>query len=295
LKQIAIIGATASGKSDLALNIAQKTNSIILSIDSLSIYKEIDIASAKPNKDELNQVIHFGINEIKVDQYFSVEIFQSIYKKSIDYAKLHDKNLIIVGGSGFYLKSLLTGLSNIPKFSHDTIEKTKNILNNSDNGYSYLLDIDNDLKIAKNDKYRIEKNLLIYFETQKKPSQYLKENPPTPIIDKLDIFNLTQSKEILNQRIVKRTSKMFDIGLIDEIAMLEYKYKRFPNAMQAIGIKEILAYFDGKIDKEQTKEQIIIHTQQLAKRQRTFNSSQFITQPESKAKDIESKAIQYLL
>ncbi|HFB53666.1 MAG TPA: tRNA (adenosine(37)-N6)-dimethylallyltransferase MiaA, partial [Sulfurimonas autotrophica] len=109
MKQLAIIGPTASGKSDLAIKIAKQMNAYILSIDSLSIYKEIDIVSAKPSREELEEVEHFGINEIYPNEHFSVEIFIKLYEDVVQRCKKEEKNLIIVGGTSFYLKSLLDG------------------------------------------------------------------------------------------------------------------------------------------------------------------------------------------
>ena len=105
-KIFAIVGPTASGKSDLALSLAQKLNSIILSVDSLAVYKEIDIASAKPSKEELSKIKHFGIDELYPNEKFSVIKFIEIFKNAKEYAKKHNKSLIIVGGTSFYLKVL---------------------------------------------------------------------------------------------------------------------------------------------------------------------------------------------
>jgi len=104
----ALIGPTASGKSDLALKLAKKLNYEILSLDSLSIYKEIDIASAKPSKQDLAQVKHYGVNEIYPNEKFDVMKFIEIYKK------IPHKNIIIVGGTSFYLKAMIDGISQMP-------------------------------------------------------------------------------------------------------------------------------------------------------------------------------------
>ena len=96
MKQLAIIGPTASGKRDLAISVALKIDAYILSIDSLSIYKEIDVVSAKPSKDELGMVQHFGIDEISPDDFFSVDIFIDLYKKVVQKCKKDSKNLVIV-------------------------------------------------------------------------------------------------------------------------------------------------------------------------------------------------------
>ncbi|MEA1955596.1 MAG: tRNA (adenosine(37)-N6)-dimethylallyltransferase MiaA [Campylobacterota bacterium] len=277
MKQLAIIGPTASGKSDLAISIAQKMDAYILSIDSLSIYKEIDIVSAKPSSDELKIIKHFGIDEIYPDEYFSVDIFISLYKKVLHECKKNSKNLVIVGGTSFYLKSLLQGLSPIPKITDSIGKKVQHKLQNLQECYDFLNTIDAKYmqKIASTDSYRIEKALLIYEASSLTPTEWFKQNPPKPIIENLPIFNIDVSRDILRKRIEVRTSKMFDIGLIDEVCYLEQKYTRLPNSMGAIGIVEVLEYLDGKVTKEMMLENISTHTAQLAKRQQTFNKNQF--------------------
>ena len=272
MKQIAIIGATASGKSDLAIEIAQKNNAYILSLDSLSIYKEIDIVSAKPLEKELNSVKHFGIDEIYPNENFSVFTFFEIYNKAKVQAEKDNKNLIIVGGTSFYLKSMIDGLSQEPNYSKETLGKVKDLLINLDDTYKKFHFL-NSLNI--NDRYRIEKYLSIYFETNLLPNEYFKQNQKKIIINDIQLFEILVEKDIIRKRIELRTDKMFKMGLIDEISYLEKKYSRLPNSLKAIGIKEVLNYFDGIYDKKEMKERIIIHTYQLAKRQTTFNKTQF--------------------
>lgn len=277
MRELAIIGPTASGKSDLAIKIAKKIDAYILSIDSLSIYKEIDIVSAKPSKDELKEVKHFGINELYPNEVFSVEIFIKLYKKVKLICKKDKKNLVIVGGTSFYLKSLLQGLSKIPNITKEVSLQVKIKLENLQECYEKLYDLDEVYmkNISSNDKYRIEKALLIYEASKLTPSEWFKANPPKPIIKDLDIFNIDVSREILRERIKNRTSKMLEMGLIDEVCALEAKYTREPNAMGAIGIIEVLEYLDGKVSKEDMLLNISTHTAQLAKRQQTFNKTQF--------------------
>ena len=111
MKEIAIIGSTASGKTALSLQIAHITNSVILSLDSLCVYKDIEIASAKPTLEERGDIIHFGIDEVYPNEEFDVIKFIELYKRTKEYCLLENKNLIIVGGTGFYLKALIEGLS----------------------------------------------------------------------------------------------------------------------------------------------------------------------------------------
>ncbi|NPA66329.1 MAG: tRNA (adenosine(37)-N6)-dimethylallyltransferase MiaA [Epsilonproteobacteria bacterium] len=278
MNQIAIIGPTASGKSDLAIAYALKNNAYILSIDSLSIYKEVDIVSAKPSKEELSLVKHFGIDELFIDEYFSVEIFIELYKQAFLTCKQENKNLVIVGGTSFYLKTLLNGLSPVPPVSKEIQRDVLYQLKDIQKAYQKLLKLDPKYmqQISPNDRYRIEKALLIFEATKQVPSQWFQQNPPKPIIKDIDIFEIEVSRDILRQRISERTQKMLQNGLIDEICYLERKYTRLPNPMKSIGIIETLDYLDGKITKKELQELITTHTAQLAKRQETFNRSQFL-------------------
>ncbi|ACM92621.1 tRNA delta(2)-isopentenylpyrophosphate transferase [Nautilia profundicola AmH] len=262
----AIIGPTASGKSDLAIKLALKLNYEILSLDSLSIYKEIDIASAKPSKEELSKVKHYGVNEIYPNEKFDVMKFIEIYKK------IPHKNIIIVGGTGFYLKAMLEGISQMPEITDEIKKKAKQ------KDYAFFESVDPDFasKISPNDTYRIQKGLEIYFATKTPPSVYFKNNPPKPVLPDIPIFEIAVDRSVLRERIKKRTDKMFNSGLIDEVAYLEKKYRdrRLP-ALKAIGIKEVLDYFNGKYTLKTLKEKIITNTARLAKRQQTFNKTQF--------------------
>ena len=290
-KEIAIIAPTASGKTTLSINVAHKTNSIILSLDSLSVYKNIDIASAKPTLQEREGIVHFGIDKVLPNEKFDVVEFIQEYNTAKEYALQHGKNLIIVGGTGFYLKSMIDGLSKTPIISQKTRKIVNDKLENLDKVYKYLLSIDENYmsKISFNDKYRIEKALEIYCETKLTPSEFFKQNQPSPIIENIDIFEIQTDTEILRQRIIKRTNKMIIDGLIDEVIFLEEKYRRKPNCMNSIGILESLNYLDGKINKKQLCELISIHTAQLAKRQRTFNKSQFKNIYKENLENIEKK------
>jgi len=277
MKQLAIIGPTASGKSDLAIKIALQIDAYILSIDSLSIYKEIDIVSAKPSKKELQSVKHFGINVLNPDEYFSVDIFIDLYKEVVEACKKEGKNLIIVGGTSFYLKSLMQGLSPLPNITNDVKEKVQQSLKELEKSYTKLLLLDEKYmsKIDKNDSYRIEKALLIYEASALTPSEWFEQYPPKPVIQNLNVFNIDVERDVIRERIAKRSSKMLEMGLINEVAFLEHKYTRKPHSMSSIGIIEVLEFFDGKIEEEQMIELISIHTAQLAKRQQTFNRTQF--------------------
>ncbi len=270
MKQIAIIGTTASGKTGLALEIANKTNSIILSLDSLSVYKQIDIASAKPTITERGDIVHFGIDEVYPNESFDVLEFVQCYERAKTYAQENNKNLIIVGGTSFYLKTLIEGIS-LGIQTQDkldiSLEEAYAVLNKIDPTYMQ--------KIEKNDRYRVEKAYNIYKQTKLSPTQYFLENPKKSFVENLPIFEIVWEVEAIRKRVELRTKQMLKDGLIDEVIFLEKEYSRLPNCMSSIGIVETLQYLDAKITKEQLVEKISINTAQLAKRQRTFNKSQF--------------------
>lgn len=288
-KELAIIAPTASGKTGLSVRLAHKLNSVILSLDSLAVYKEIDIASAKPSLKERDGIIHFGIDCILPNEIFDVIDFYEEYIKAKSYALANRKNLIIVGGTGFYLKSMIDGLSQTPTISIETKKIVQYELKDIDTLYAKLYSIDMEYmkKIAKTDKYRIEKAAEIYFGTKLTPTQYFMGNKPKPLIENIDIYEIVTDVEVLRQRIQLRTKIMLEDGIIDEVIKLEKKYTRAVNCMSSIGIVETLEYLDSKINKQELENLIYIHTSQLAKRQRTFNKSQFKNVKKSYLNDME--------
>lgn len=279
MKQIAIIAPTASGKTALSIQLAHKTNSVILSLDSLSIYKEIDISSAKPTFQERDGIIHFGIDEISPDEKFDVIKFIEIYHKTKEFANKNGKNIIIVGGTGFYLKAMIDGISQSPSISKEINEKTTQMMKDLSKCYQFLSELDPSYMkdIKPQDSYRIEKALSLYLETGEIPTLFFKNNPPLSTInkDEIQLYEIVWDREVLRQRIALRTQLMIKNGLIDETIALEKKYTRAIPPMGAIGIKEALEYLDGKIDKQRLEEKIRYATNGLAKRQRTFNNGQF--------------------
>jgi len=277
-QQIALIGPTASGKSSLAIELAKQNNAYILSLDSLAIYKEINIASAKPSIEERQGVKHFGIDTIFPNEPFDVTTFIKLYHSAKEEALKEKKNLIIVGGTSFYLNILLQGISKLPPISKQAKQKSNDLLQNVEEAHKFLYNLDKEYlqTITVHDRYRLEKMLNLYFETNMTPSDYFQANPPKSTIgEKPPIYEITVDRDTLRKRITRRTSQMLKAGLIDEVFYLEKNYTRKPNAMRSIGIKEVLNYLDGHYTKFEMKSKIITHTGQLAKRQRTFNSSKF--------------------
>ncbi len=290
-KQLALIGPTASGKTALSIKMAQQMNAYILSLDSLSIYKEIDIVSAKPTLEERVGIVHFGMDYLYPDESFDVTTFIRLYHEVRRHCLEDGKNLVIVGGTSFYLKMLIEGISVLPSISNETKVKTIIYLQDLQKSYEWLYSLDKLYmsNIESNDPYRIEKALNIYFETGLTPTQYFKKFPPQPTVtEPLPIYQIDIERDTLRERIALRTKLMVKDGLIDEICMLEKKYTRAPNCMKSIGIKETLAYLDGRYDKNMLIEKITTNTARLAKRQTTFNNSQFNNVIKGSVKELEN-------
>ncbi|QKF64010.1 tRNA (adenosine(37)-N6)-dimethylallyltransferase MiaA [Campylobacter corcagiensis] len=287
-KEFGILGPTASGKSDLALNLALGFNGVILSLDALSVYKEIDIASAKPSKNDLKSVKHFGVNLVCPNEHFSVGDFINEYKKAKEFAFTNDKILIITGGTGFYLKAMMSGLS--PK-----IEDVKTNLSNFEI-YELSLKVDPEFaaKFSKNDSYRLLKWYSIYKITGEIPTIFLRENRSEPIIKNLKIFEILSPPEVLNPRIITRTKNMIKSGLMNEAKYLFNKYGYECKALNSVGLKECGEVLSGKISKDNLENLIQTHTIQLAKRQRTFFRSQFKDKISAPIKDLKGEISKFI-
>lgn len=275
--EIAIIGATACGKSETALKLAQNFDSFILSLDSLSLYKEVDIASAKPSKEELKSVKHFGVDILYPNEEFNAAMFMDEYERAKQEALAASKNLIIVGGSSFYLKSMIDGLTDMPKISAESRNKANEIVaNDLQKGLSTLTDIDPLFasKIAAQDAYRISRGLEMYFEFKEPPSKLFEKLPKRKVAQNLRIYEISVDREILRERIKVRAKKMFDDKIVDEALYLSQKYGEETKPIRSIGLKETMMYIKGLKSLEEAQELVYIHTSQLAKRQTTFNKTQ---------------------
>lgn len=279
MQTIAIIGPTASGKSALAIDAARHLGARILSLDSLSIYRQIDIASAKPTLPERKGILHYGIDVLEPDQHFSVATFIALYRQAKAECEAAGVPLIIVGGTSFYLKSLIDGMSELPPDNAQTAAEVKKRMQSPQAVYAMLarLDPESMQKIEPADRYRIEKMLTLHLLTGTRPSEWFRAHPPVPVLKDYTLYEIATDREQLRERIRLRTEQMIAKGLIDEVAGLERRYGRAPNAMKAIGIVEVLDYLDGRMDFIQMRDAIATHTAQLAKRQETFNRNQFPT------------------
>ena len=276
-KVLSIMGPTASGKTDLAIRLSEKFNLEIISIDSVMLYKEFNIGSAKPNKNTLLKFPHKMVDILEPYEKYSVALFYNELINQIKIAHKLKKTPILVGGSMMYFKTFFSG--GLSKFNDISIE-TKKYVNNMFEShslkylYNYLKDIDPESakKIHPNDTYRIQRMLEIFFSNNEKPSITLKKcSKNVQCFNNLNLSMLPNDRKSIHKNIEKRFDIMINDGLIDEVSFLLKKYVdlKLP-AMSTIGYKEVNKYLSGSIGFNDMKEEILSATRQLAKRQITW-------------------------
>ncbi len=274
-KTILLVGATASGKSSAAEFLAKHFEIEIISADARQIYRYLDIGTATPPQTILNQIPHHLINILNPDQYYNAAQFAEDASRIIKQIQKINKIPIIVGGSGFYIKALIDGLSKLPKDLKCRERLKKEIeINGIEYLHNYLNEIDPETakRLASKDAFRIIRAIEVYELTGKPLSMVYKEYPPQPLIEgKYLIIGLDWERKFLYERINKRVDLMIDNGLIEEVKFIEnLGYDKNLSSLQSIGYKEIWNYLDGTISLDETIEKIKINTRHYAKKQLTW-------------------------
>lgn len=269
---IVICGATASGKSDLAIKLAQELNTEIISADSLAIYKKLDIGTAKPSEEERKLVKHHLIDCVDEKSSFSVDDYENMAMPILKSLLNQGKIPIICGGTGFYINSLIYDLSYGNTGADEKIrEKYKEIVALNGNEYLYSLlksrDYESSLKISPNDVKRVIRALEIYDITGKKKSEISDDKKPR---FSFIAFMPEWNREELYSRINLRVDLMLKKGLIEEVkGLISGGLTKENQCMQGIGYKETYdAIISG--DYSNLAETIKQNTRRYAKRQITF-------------------------
>ena len=274
-KVIIICGPTASGKTGLSIELAKRINGEIISCDSMQIYKDMTIGTAKPTVEEMQGIPHHLIDFVPPDKRYSVAEFKKDALNAIDTVLEHGKVPIVVGGTGLYVNALTQNIE-YPEIEIDTNYRNKLEERAEKEGLDALWEEANKIDekamqtISKNDKKRIMRVLEIYHQTEKTKTQLEEESKLVPPPYEYITFAITMDREKLYDRINKRVDIMIDQGLIEEVEQLIKKYKEFPTAMQGLGYKEVVPYLNGKITKEEMIENLKMETRRYAKRQLTW-------------------------
>ncbi len=272
---IVIAGPTASGKTKLAIELAKKINGEIISCDSMQIYKEMNIGTAKPTEQEQKEVKHYMIDIISPNERFSVSDYKKMAENQIEKILKNGKVPILVGGTGLYVNSLIYGIEFLEiEFDEKYRQQLEKRVENEglEKLYEEAKKIDEDAmkSISSNDKKRILRVLEIFHQTgmtKTKQDELSRKNGP-----KYDykVFAINLERETLYDRINKRVDQMIENGLIEEVKSIYEKYNSFPTAMQGIGYKEVVEYIKEDITKEEMIEKIKQESRRYAKRQLTW-------------------------
>lgn len=275
-KVIVIVGPTASGKTALSIELAKKINGEIVSCDSMQIYKDMNIGSAKPDKQEMQGIKHYMIDIVSPTERFSVADYKKVAEASIEEILQKGKVPIVVGGTGLYADSLIYNIeynnTKLDETYRAELEKKASLPGGMEDLYNKALEIDKKAcdKISPNDKKRIIRILEIYHETGKTKTELEIESQKNEVKYDYKVFAINIQREILYDRINKRVDIMIEKGLIEEVTSILEKYPNFPTAMQAIGYKEVVEYLNGQLSKEEMIEKIKQESRRYAKRQLTW-------------------------
>lgn len=276
-----LLGPTASGKTALSISLAGKLNAEIISADSRQIYKHIQIATCAPTAYELGKAKHYFVNELEPDEDFNAGTFAKLSREIISGIHSRDKNVLIVGGSGLYIKSLIDGFFE-EEIKDLSIREKLNLRLESEGRevlYNELMSVDPDTanKMDAGKFRRVIRALEVFYATGKKMSEQ-QENTIKPDFETKQA-GLTFERDILYDRINSRVDGLISGGLVDEIeSLLKKGYTpETHNSLNTVGVKEVFRYLKNEILKEEMVEQIKQNTRRYAKRQMTwFNADKRI-------------------
>lgn len=263
---IVIVGPTGVGKTKLSIELAKKLDAEIINGDSVSIYKKLDIGSAKPTVEEREGIVHHLIDVSTVLDSYSVFDYQRDVRKIIDDALSRNKRIIIVGGTGLYIKAALYDYQFTPcTNSNDYSDMTNQEI------YDKLLVYNNDLSIHVNNRQRLVR-LLNKYENNETIT-----NNKDQLLYPCRIIGLTTDRDYLYQRINDRVDMMINNNLLDEVISLKDYYKNSRVLNSAIGYKEFYDYLFNNKELSKVIDEIKLNSRRYAKRQYTFFKHQFDT------------------
>lgn len=274
-KVIVIGGPTASGKTALSIELAKKINGEIVSSDSMQIYKEMNIGTAKPDKKEMQGIKHYLLDFVSPEKRYSVAEFKKDAKQAIKEILEKGKVPIVVGGTGLYIDSLVYEIE-YPEIETDLEYRKELEKIAEEKGLEYLYKQAKKIdelamnKISINDKKRILRVLELYKQTGKTKTELeIESRKNKPEFD-YRVFAIDMDRKTLYDRIDKRVDIMLEKGLIQEVKKLHKKYSKMPTAMQGLGYKEVVEYLENKCTREEMVEKIKQESRRYAKRQLTW-------------------------
>ena len=280
-KIVVIAGPTASGKSELALNIAEQTDGVVINADSMQVYKDIPILAATPGEDDLARAPHklYGIYDASYKG--NVVDWLNLCQQEITKARNNNKTPVIVGGTGLYIESLTKGVTPIPETKEDVRKQVDEMLKTKglDTLYEYLrqIDIDTYNRLSPNDTTRIKRAVEIYLDTSQNLT-YWHSLPLKKIYneDEFTLVYIKPTREELDTRSRLRFDIMMQNGALDEVKTL--LAKNLPDdlpCMRALGVQDLKLYLENICSLEEAVELAKLHTRQYAKRQTTWFNNRY--------------------
>lgn len=278
---IILAGPTASGKSDLALNIGKRISSTIINFDSMQVYKDLKILSARPSLYDCRMVPHelYGFLESKT--ICSALFWRDIAIKKIKKTLNQGRTPILVGGTGFYIHALLNGIDRVPKSLPEYRKRAENLYKKSGKKvfYDIVKEVDHSIidRIAKHDVQRLIRNYTVWLQTGKSLSEwYNKKKNAKNMFKKTLRIRLSPDRALLRNKISDRFYHMIKHGALEEVQYLKGTDLCLP-IMKAHGVRELLEYITGKVSLADASERTINNIRQYAKRQDTWFNNKYIS------------------
>ena len=274
-KLVCLLGPTAVGKTEIAIQLAQRLNAEIVSVDSRQIYRQMDIGTAKPTAEEQRAARHHLIDCVDISQPFSVADYQSLADAAITDIQNRDKQVLLVGGAGLYFRAVVDGLFEGP--GADPALRKRLEAEAAQNGVERLhkrlqtYDPESADRIHPNNVVRVIRALEVYELTGTPMSELQQQWHPEKQRYPFIAFGLTMPRALLYRRIEQRVDVMLANGLIAEVeSLLAAGYARDSIALQSFGYRELIAYLDGDCTYQEAISQLKQNTRRFAKRQLTW-------------------------
>ena len=288
---ILIAGATASGKSALALALAERLNGRIINADSMQVYDTLDVLTARPPRADLRRAPHVLYGHVPVAAPYSVGQWQAAALSEIDAARAAGQRPIIVGGTGLYFKSLTTGLADIPDIPDSIRDGLRDRLNSDGLTalYGELERVDAALaaRLPPTDTQRILRGLEVFEATEKPLSVWQAHPQDPPLSDYLGLL-LMPEREWLYARCNQRFEAMLEAGALSEVERVwALNLPPDTTALKALGVADLMALLEGKIDRDTAIAQAQQATRRYAKRQMTWFRNQMSDWPRFSEQDYE--------
>ncbi|MFW6019069.1 MAG: tRNA (adenosine(37)-N6)-dimethylallyltransferase MiaA [Bacteroidales bacterium] len=289
---VVITGPTASGKTDVSIEVAREIGTEIISADSRQFFKEMQIGTAAPSQKQLNTVPHHFIGHLSIQDNYNVSQFEQDVLKKLDELFENHKFVVMTGGSGLYIDAVCKGIDEMPdipahirkavdeNYREFGIDYLRQYLQNHDPIYYEQVD--------KNNPNRMKRGVEVFEATGIPFSSFRKKENRERDFNIVK-FGLLWERELLNKRINQRTDLMMQKGLLDEVKSL-YPY-RDCNALNTVGYKELFAFLDNKMSLNEAVEKIKTQTRRYAKRQMTWLRKD----PSVRWVDIEDEPVEYIL